>query len=390
MKPKILFVFHSSDIKSGATHSLMDIVDALIETGKYEISAIFPYQEGTASEWLNNKGISTHIYKYGKLMQDLTQPLSKRILKLPLLIARHISVYVQAVSASKKFADDHFDIVYSNTSSIIFGGILGRKLKCKQIWHIREFRTKDHKMTFYLGEKYIKTFINKNSNAVLCVSKSVLDYQADIIDKRKMYVTYNSYSEDFIAPRKTFNLDAPLQILLAGDIKPGKGQLDAVEAIAILQKRYPNQVVLHLAGRESNAQYAEKIRKMIDTEKIEDVVILHGHVSDMQMLRTQMDAGIVSSEYEAFGRTTIEGMLSMMAMIGRNTGGTSEQIEDGVTGLLYNGTIQDLASKIEFLILNRIDMKNMAIAGFKESKELYTTGYSSKITGAAIMSVLNS
>ena len=101
-----------------------------------------------------------------------------------------------------------------------------------------------------------------------------------------------------------------------------------------------------------------------------------------------MDVGIVSSDNEAFGRTTIEGMLSTLAMIGRNSGGTTEQIRDGQTGFLYDGSVKDLASKIEALYLDRSLLKKVAVNGFTEAVELYTHGRCAKIVDSAIQDVL--
>lgn len=388
MKPKILFVFHSSDIRSGATRSLMNIVDSLIALDKYEIQAVFPFDKGTATEHLESLGVPVYLYKYGKLNQDLTAPIWKRVLKIPIFLWRHAIVFCQARSASKRFRGEGFDVVYSNTSSIVFGGYLGKMLDCKQIWHIREFRILDHKMTFYRGEKWIKRFIQDRSDAVLAVSQAVADYQSDIIDKRKLYVTYNSYSKEFIDPKISFNVDCPLRLLLAGDIKPGKGQLEAVKAVSLVNKEYPGAVSLYLAGREANPVYADEVKSYAKESGVEDYVKFLGFVEDMKSVRKRMDVGLVPSENEAFGRTAIEGMLSMLAMVGRDSGGTSEQIKHGITGLLYDGSVQDLARQLVYLAENRKSMQEIACAGFEEAVAKYTCGYAARVTDEAIQRVL--
>lgn len=388
---KILFVFHSENISSGATRSLMDIVDYLISTEKYDIEAVFPAQNGTAVDYLKSKNIKVHHYTYGKLMQDLTQPLIKRIVKLPLLFLRYFKIKKQAKKAALDFADSGIDIVYSNTSSIVFGGYLGLKLGCKQIWHIREFRKKDHQIAFFLGDKSLQKFINRCSDAVLFVSKSVMNEHIKYIDSAKMYVTYNSYPKSFIRPREQFNSDKPLQVMIAGDIKPSKGQFDVIKAVEIARNKQKRcDIVLHLAGRKSNSQYYDSIVKYIQEHKLDRSVILHGQVTDMISLRDKMDVGVVASTNEAFGRTTIEGMLSMMAMVGRNSGGTTEQIKHMETGLLYDGTVEDLSEKLLFLYNNRDYMEKFAKSGFDESVELHTKGNCAKTAEKAIIKVLSS
>ncbi|MCC8173662.1 MAG: glycosyltransferase family 4 protein [Odoribacter sp.] len=390
MKIKILFVFHNADLNSGASKSLFDIICSLAAADKYNMQAVLPNKNPQSEKMLQALGIKTYTFKYGNLMQNLQQPKIKRMIKIPIYMKRYLSIKREADKAAHILAAEHIDIVYSNTSSIIFGGLLGRKLNCKQMWHIREFRDLDHRIAFFLGDRYLKRFINSCAAAVLFVSKSVRDAHKDLIDENKMFVTYNSYPKSFICPKSEFNYDKPLHILLAGDIKPSKGQLEAVQAAAAVLSKYPGSAVLHLAGRCGIPAYEKKIKQCMSQSGIDDYVILHGQVKDMLSLRKNMDVGIVSSTNEAFGRTTIEGMLSMMTMIGRASGGTVEQIKDRKTGLLYDGTVKGLADCIEYLLINRSEMERMARTAFDESIKLYTDGKCAQVAEEAIEFVLSS
>lgn len=380
---KILFVFHNSDLLSGATHSLIENIDLLLKTGKYDIYAVFPYREGSASEYLKNKNIPVFIFKYGNLMRNFRVPIWKKILKFPIFLLRHFFIYIQSLKAAQFFNDYDFDIVYSNTSCIIFGGLLGKKLSCKQIWHIHEFRT----VIFYLGEKWMKKFIQKNANAVLCVGQVAKEYQTDVISREKMFVTYNSFTRDLLCPREKFNENGSLTLLIAGDIKLNKGQFEAVEAVKILNEKYKDKVILNLAGKEGEPEYVAKMKKYIAQNHLEKNVKFLGFCTDMKSVRKNADIGLVPFKNEAFGRTTIEGMLSMMAMIGRDSGETSNLIKNGKTGFLYDGSVLDLVKCISKLVENRSLMKQIAKAGFEDA-EKYTSGYAAKVTERTIDAVL--
>ena len=387
-KPHILFVFHGENIQSGASRSLLDIIRGLAASGHYRISAVLPAHNADSERVLSELGIQCHVFPYAHLIQDLGQPFLLRLAKKPVFILRDVSQYLTAIKAAKQLGAENIDLVYSNTSTIVFGGYLGKLLHAKMIWHIREFGKKDHRIVFYLGERYIERFINKNADAVLCVSSAVLNEHARLIDREKMGVTYNSYSPDYILPRESFAVSGPLNLLLAGDIKPSKGQLETLEALAIFLKKYPGQATLHLAGSGKQKEYLRQLDACVEQNAMSQQVVFHGKVSQMHDLRKGMDIGIVASECEAFGRTTIEGMLSMLCMIGRASGGTVEQIRPGETGLLYDGTPEDLAEKIEYLYLNRDEMVRMAKAGFAESVELHTKGRCAAIADETIQRVL--
>ena len=66
-------------------------------------------------------------------------------------------------------------------------------------------------------------------------------------------------------------------------------------------------------------------------------------------------------------------MRSGLAIIGSNTGGTVEIIENGKTGLLYQqGNPEDLADKIEKVYLDREYMKMLAKQGYEYSQNHFT------------------
>ena len=101
-KKKILFVFHSEEKNSGATRSMLQIVTYLQQTGKYEIEAVFPKPNGTAAAYLETIGIRSHHYTYGRLMQNLSQPLLKRMIKFPFMCIRMMKMKSSVRKAAKE------------------------------------------------------------------------------------------------------------------------------------------------------------------------------------------------------------------------------------------------------------------------------------------------
>ena len=75
-----------------------------------------------------------------------------------------------------------------------------------------------------------------------------------------------------------------------------------------------------------------------------------------------MDVELVCSRAEAFGRVTVEAMLGGIPVIGSNTGGTPELIQDGKNGYLYKyGNPEELESKMEIFIANPDLIKTMGL-----------------------------
>ncbi len=70
------------------------------------------------------------------------------------------------------------------------------------------------------------------------------------------------------------------------------------------------------------------------------------------------------SQSEAFGRVTVEAMMSGCLVIGANSGGTMELVSDNETGLLYtSGDYSDLAAKIRLALKYPDRMRDIAKQG---------------------------
>jgi len=81
----------------------------------------------------------------------------------------------------------------------------------------------------------------------------------------------------------------------------------------------------------------------------------------------------ICSRSEAFGRVTIEGLLSGCIVIGSNSGFTPEIIKDGKTGYLYEPYNPDsLATKIIFVNENREKAQIVAKGGYLYSKNEFS------------------
>ena len=128
-----------------------------------------------------------------------------------------------------------------------------------------------------------------------------------------------------------------------------------------------------VCGEKTGSYYSE-VNNYVKNHNLSDQVYFDGFKTKMNEYRADMDIGIVVSKSEAFGRVTVEGMLSNLAMIGADSAGTSELITDNVTGLLYkNGDIDELAEKLVYLYKDRQKLKELAINGFDFAKK-FTEG----------------
>ena len=367
---KILFCLHYANLNNGAVRSLVDIIENIVKRDGVTVYVVYPTRRDTAIDYLENLGVKT-IYLPFAYKLNYTENSKRESFKY--MVKKFLSWFIlfKLRSVVKK---EKINVIYSNTIVIDYGFILSKMTGLPHIWHIREFGKEDHGFSLRGGEKALYRKLNK-SKGIIYISKAIeKKYAPHIRNGIFQEVIYDDISKTFINKKTEFNIDPDnlLKATIVGAIQEGKGQLVAIKAVEKANK-LGAKIELHICGEKTGAYY-NKINNYVKDHNLSDQVYFDGFKTKMNEYRSDMDIGIVASRSEAFGRVTIEGMLSNLAMIGADSAGTSELITDNVTGLLYkNGDIDELAEKLVYLYKDRQKLKELAINGFDFAKK-FTKG----------------
>jgi len=364
---KIIFFSHTAGL-GGSERSLLELIDKLLQKDVL-ITVILPCN-GPLKKFLDEKGVITEIISYSWWAK--IEKLSPQE-----IIEKNTETLKNLLSAIPRLKELNPDVIYTNTVVIPWGAITAIILNKPHIWHLREFGKIDHGLHFDLKEKEVKKFINTTSNAVITNSKALYDFYKDEVDKKKMSVAYNyiQISKKLLEEKpkiNPFKNKDTLKLLILATITPSKGQLDAVLAIhEIIKKNY--KVELAIIGQKNNKLYLEKIEKYIKDNNLESFIHIFDFIDNPYPVIKLADIVLNCSVNEAFGRTTVEAMLLKKPVIGTKRGGTLELIKEGVNGFHYeSGNYKELAKKIEFFILNKNKIKELAKNGYEFIKENIT------------------
>jgi len=374
-------------MNNGAVRSLVDVVEYLITNNEINAYIVYPDQKGDAVNYLEGlgaKAVHFPFYRNDFKIDDSIKNHFWGWTKYIIKCAMAPVIFYKAYRFARK---EKINVVYSNTVVIDYGIKLCKILGVPHIWHVREFGKEDHNLGFFFGEKKLYQLMNK-SNAVIYISNSICNKYSKEIQAPKQYVVYNDISDEFINRKKEFNLSKmyPLNVLVIGTIQEGKRQFDVIKAVEQLNKE-KIKVILHIAGAKSG-NYYQSLLNYVNSNNLNNCVVFDGFIKDVNKLRSSMDIGVVSSKMEAFGRVTIEGMLSELAMIGANTAGTAELINNGENGLLYE--LDDIDSLIECLnrlYKDRNYMVAIAQNGFNDALQKYTNHNAAKKIGDIILTI---
>lgn len=364
---KVCFVAYYAKSLAGAEKSLLSLMTKLIEK---DIQVVVvcdrkcKLTEETAKLGIKTKIIPIKAYVYPRNLINFKTYLvyvAKRVLN---------STYHKEMYSFLK--TENVDLVHINSTLTCYEwAAVADKHNIPYVWHLREFLGLDHNNEI-VGKKYFIHLMQKAKN-VIAISKAVKEYWYPII-QRNIDVVYNGLEIDDYYQQNTdvFTGDY-VRCIITGRIVEGKGQMDAVRAIKLLRDKGISDIKLTIVGYRGESDYELGIKRYIVDNHLENCIELLGFVQDVKPLLKESDIGLVCSKAEAFGRVTIEYMLSGLFVIGSNSGGTPELIEDGVNGVLYNqGDISSLSVKIEWALQNKNKSRSIAQNGQINAAEKFS------------------
>ena len=155
--------------------------------------------------------------------------------------------------------------------------------------------------------------------------------------------------------RKLLNLHSDKFLVgVVGRLDEKKGQLEVIQALSLLKDSEKNIHVVFIGDKTKNEAdaYVQKLQHAIEFNHLQEKTTFLPHQSDMQLLYSAFDLVIVPSWEETFGTVTIEAMASGVPVIGSNTAGTAEILENE-TFLFHAKNPEDLSSTLLNILKNK-------------------------------------
>lgn len=373
----VAIIFHDTDYYNGGSRSMIDLLEGLNKFTDIRVIAVFP-GEGSATEYTRNIGIKTIISRYYSFYLPYARDIKSILIGYVKCVIKYIlSQYFVRMDLIRKLKAEKINLLYANSSVTYIGTWLKKLMDIPLIWHLRESGEANRKFRLFPSKNRFAKLVNHNADVVIVISNALKMSLSKYIHNDLMTVVHDDLSvKNILYESKNFNLKS-LNILMSGRIEESKGQLTAIKALKMLLNQSVH-VNLYFAGG-NDKDYLNEIKQFINENHLEEYVHILGIVKDMNALRYTMHICIVATRFEAFGRATIEGMLSKMVVVGANSGATPELIQDGETGLLYEwGNPEDLSFKLKKLYNDRMEMYRLSENGFKDALK-YTYGDSARI-----------
>ena len=335
---KVVFASHGSTLDGGAERSLLEIAVALKRDGRVHPLVTVP-REGPLAAALRAESIpATVLPTPWWARRDATG--AARRFQVAHAIGRSV------VPWARWLRDVRPDVVVTNTAVIPTPALACKPAGVPHVWWLHEFVTRDHGLSYVLGEPLSQRSVGRLSAVVMANSRAVRDHFSPPIAAHKTRVIYPGV-EGFDATPNTVD-PLGLRVLLLGRLTRAKGVALALEAASSLRDE-GTTVLLRLVGPIS-ATFKEELDRLVAALGIADSVEIRGATMAPQAEFAWANVVLMCSLEEAFGRVTVEALKSGRPVVGSRSGGTPELIREGMNGLLFSpGDPRELASVLRRL-----------------------------------------
>lgn len=318
---RILYVTNSIGM-GGASVAIINMLTHLIQQGI--TPTVTCPAEGLFSNELKKMGISVQVIgnpleiypKINSWRSYIKYPYSL----LQLICKRH-SAYKRLCSCVEYFKPD---IIHTNVGPIHIGYLAAKKYGIPHIWHIREYQKEDFGMHPFPSMSIYQRRIHDKNNHCICITKNIFEHFE--LSPIKDAVIYDGVVDK--KDIKPINQKKESYILFAGRLQDAKGikeLLYAYNKYALAGGFYN----LYVAGKGSD-EYKKECSDILD-ESIKNRVLFLGECKHDKIYGLMYKAAVfvVPSRNEGFGFITAEAMFNGTVVIGKNTGGTKEQMDNG-------------------------------------------------------------
>lgn len=177
---------------------------------------------------------------------------------------------------------------------------------------------------------------------LICVSNYTAGVAKSWIPEARVHVIPNGVDVSGFVQAPAFQAEKRAPTVVAiGEIKPRKGTLQLVEAVARVRQEIPDLQCLIMGPPQFGSVYTSAVQAAIETYHLQENVQIMGFV-DEEVKRGWLAAADVLALpamndglfFEGFGLTLYEAGASGTAVVGTDGCGVADAIEHGVTGLI--------------------------------------------------------
>lgn len=333
----IAYILNNTSESNGDTKAFLNLLNSIVAMGVCPF-VITPNREGIYQVLEKNVNIRVKALNYRPCAYPRFRFAIDCLYFFPKLLARIIVNWKATRQLTAFLKENAIDIVHTNVGVVRIGYDAAQKAGIPHIYHIREYADRIGFNYFPTKQSFFRQ-LNGSKSYSICITKAIQDYY-HLSDKGKASrVIYDGvFSKQTALPA----FSSKNYFLFAGRIQPSKGVEQLLKAYSLYTVNQDNPLPLKIAGSNVDDAYYKQQLKFVEEHHLSEHVEFLGNRNDIQELMREARALIVSSPFEGFGFCMPEAMQQGCLVIGRNTSGTKEQLDNAL-----NMTGQDIALRYE-------------------------------------------
>lgn len=327
---RILFL-HAGAEMYGSDKVMFDLICNL-DKSKYEPYVILP-NDGYLVEALRQENIKVEIIPYPIIRRKYFN------IKGILSYCINYQKYSRQLTVVAK--REHIDIIHNNTSTVLEGCYISRKLKIPLIWVIHEIILRP-KFVF----KNISRVIAKFATSVVAVSNATKTHleKTGYFKKTNIDVIYNGVDINRFNPnvdcnylRKEWNIPKNAKVIgMLGRLNSWKGQSDFLTAVNMVLKDHKDTYAIMVGGTFAGEEWRkDELLKEISASPYHDRIIYSNYRTDSECIHKLFDVFVLpSTNPDPLPTVVLEAMATEKPIVGYSHGGICEMVKDNENGLL--------------------------------------------------------
>jgi len=371
---KNILLLHSSNDLYGASKIFLQLIDLFISKD-FNVHVVLP-EKGKLDDFLNKNDIMVSYHELGVLRKKYLNPLGLfNRLVTNIRAVKFLSNYINRCS---------IDLVYTNTSTVLCGGIAAKQNGIASIFHVHEIPTGNKLYEFFSGK-----IINRISNKVLTVSESVKKHWVKNINENKIERVYNGIEYKKIDSIIKLEKDqGDFVITSVARLIPYKGHLYLIEiADELIKKSTKFKFLIVGDTLSSYVSYEKSVKQKVKNLGLENQIKFLGFRNDVSSILKQSDLFIHPAiAPDPLPTVLFESLHNDLPTVATNLGGAIEILDNGNNGLLipYNDPKKGANLINEYCTNIKLQKKHL-----ENSKKNFKINFSSESFNKNILKEVN-
>ncbi len=336
-KTKILYL-HAGAEMYGADKVLLDLIRRL-DKEKYEPHVILP-TDGPLVEQLKLHNICVEVLPY---------PILRRKHFNIKGIFSYINDYVKYSKLITSYAkNNHIDIIHNNTTAVLEGIYVSKKINKPLIWHVHEIIVKPK-----IISNIINFLMGRYANKIITVSQAVANHikKSRFIKNSQVDVIYNGVDNEIYRQIDTnplyekFNIsEATYVIGMVGRVNAWKGQGDFLNAVTPILSSNKNVVAVMAGSAFAGEEWrVSELDTAIAALPFASQIHRIDYYSNTTELYNLFDVFVLpSTNPDPLPTVVLEAMACGKPIVAYKHGGVCEMVESNVNGLLVKPNSPEL------------------------------------------------